>query len=323
MLVDDMLRLCNELGLQKIKVRGDNVMFNCPYHGESNPSCGVSIEKEVGGCFACGQTFNLVQLVSHCRNCSLSESIEWLSSFLNRDFRKVAEKSDKFLLYGESFEKDKPLPITSLAPFRSGQISHPYLLKRGFWQQDFIDFKLGWDSVKKRITIPFFDSNGNLLGFSGRAVLNTSDLNYEATYGNEPKYFIYDHFNAKDYFYPLDKFAVKDDTVILVEGLLDAVWLHKFGFTNTLSIISAEVSKEQIRKLKLLNAKTIILCLDNDSAGEKGCQRLYKFLRSDFNFKRVVFPSGKKDVQDCSRDEILSMFENLEDYPKRVFKKYE
>ena len=158
-MVDDMLRLCNELGLQKIKVRGDNVMFNCPYHGESNPSCGVSIEKEVGGCFACGQTFNLVQLVSHCRNWSLSESIEWLSSFLNRDFRKVAEKSDKFLLYGESFEKDKPLPITSLAPFRSGQISHPYLLKRGFWQQDFIDFKLGWDSVKKRITIPFFDSN--------------------------------------------------------------------------------------------------------------------------------------------------------------------
>ena len=213
--------------------------------------------------------------------------------------------------------------MTSLAPFRSGQISHPYLLKRGFWQQDFIDFKLGWDSVKKRITIPFFDSNGNLLGFSGRAVLNTSDLNYEATYGNEPKYFIYDHFNAKDYFYPLDKFAVKDNTVILVEGLLDAIWLHKFGFTNTLSIISAEVSKEQIRKLKLLNAKTIILCLDNDSAGEKGCQRLYKFLRSDFNFKRVVFPSGKKDVQDCSRDEILSMFENLEDYPKRVFKKYE
>ena len=71
------------------------------------------------------------------------------------------------------------------------------------------------------------------------------------------------------------------------------------------------------------NAKTIILCLDNDSAGEKGCQKLYKFLRSDFNFKRVVFPSGKKDVQDCSRDEILSMFENLEDYPKRVFKKYE
>ena len=104
---------------------------------------------------------------------------------------------------------------------------------------------------------------------------------------------------------------------------MDAVWLHKFGFTNTLSIISAEVSKEQIRKLKLLNAKTIILCLDNDNAGEKGCQRLYKFLRSDFNFKRVVFPSGKKDVQDCSRDEILSMFENLEDYPKRVFKKYE
>ena len=38
MLVDDMLRLCNELGLQKIKVRGDNVMFNCPYHFKTSRS---------------------------------------------------------------------------------------------------------------------------------------------------------------------------------------------------------------------------------------------------------------------------------------------
>lgn len=318
-----MLRLLNELNLNKVKVRGDNIMFCCPYHGEDNPSCGISIEKEVGGCFACGQAFNLVQLVSHCRECSLSDSIEWLSSFLNRDFRKVVEKSNKFLLYGESFEKDIPLSITSLAPFRSGRISHSYLIRRGFSEQDFVDFKLGWDNGKKRITIPFFDANGNLLGFSGRAVLNSSDLNYERYYGSEPKYFIYNHFNAKNYFYPLDKFKVKDDTIILVEGLLDAVWMHKFGYTNTLSIISAGISKEQLRKLKLFNAKSIILCLDNDTAGEQGCKRLYKFLKNDFIFKRVVFPNNKKDVQDCSREEILDMMNNLEDYPKRVFKKYE
>lgn len=29
MLAVDMLRLCNELNLQKVKVRGDNVMFCC------------------------------------------------------------------------------------------------------------------------------------------------------------------------------------------------------------------------------------------------------------------------------------------------------
>ena len=323
MLVDEMKGLCSELGLEKIKVRGDNIMFACPYHGEHNPSCGISATKEVGGCFACGQHFNLVQLVSFCKSCSILSAIEFLSAYLNRDFRNVSSKVS-FKLYGETdTETDEILPITALAPFNSGNVSHNYLLNRGFTDEDFVKFNLGWDTLKKRITIPFFNREGDLLGFSGRAVLEESDYGYESIYGDEAKYHIYNHFNAKKYFFPLNLFKVKEDTIILVEGLLDALWLHKQGFTNTLSIISAEISKEQVKKIKLLGAKKIILCLDNDSAGIKGCERLYKLLKNEFTFKQAILPTGKKDVQECTKEELDLMFSNLVNYPKREFKMYE
>lgn len=322
MLVDEMVSLCRELGLQKIKVRGDNIMYCCPFHGEHNPSCGISASKEVGGCFACGQHFNLIQLVAHCKSCSILQAIEFLSATLNKDFRSVNKTSLK--LYDEVGKvEEEILPYASLAPFRSGEISHPYLLNRGFTEEDFVKFNLGWDFDKKRITIPFFNENGELLGFSARAVLNEADLGYESIYGTTAKYVIYNHFNAKKYFYPLNLFKIEDRTIILVEGLLDAIWLHKAGYENTLSIVSAEVSKEQIRKLKLFNADKIILCLDNDKAGQKGCERLYKMLKKDFTFKKCNLPEGKKDVQECSKEELDFMFSNLENYPKREFKMYE
>ncbi len=320
MLVEDMVSLCRELGLQKIKVRGDNVTFCCPYHNENNPSCGISASKEVGGCFACGEHFNLTQLVAHQLNMNTSSALEFLTEKFNTDFRSV-KSTHKMKLYGESNDESVNLPMTALAPYNSGEIVHPYLLRRGFSEDDFVKFKLGWDRVKKRITIPFFDEKGKLLGFSGRAVKNELDADYGLVYGSEAKYFIYNHFNAKDYFYPLNLFK-PNDTLILVEGLLDAVWMYKFGYENTLSLVSAEASKTQLNKLKLLGVKQIILCLDNDSAGENGCKRLYNKLKNYFTFKRVLFPVNKKDVQECTKEELKNMLSNAENYPQRNFNNY-
>ena len=298
-------------------------MFACPqpFHGERNPSCGVSASKEIGNCFACGQHFNLVQLVSHCKEISYLDALEFLSSFFNRDFRSVSKT--ELRLYGEEVVENDTLPIYELAPFNSGNIVHNYLLDRGFTQDDFIKFNLGWDTEKKRITIPFFNEYGELLGFSGRAVMEENDYGYESIYGTEAKYHIYNHFNAKKYFYPLNLFQPKDDTVILVEGLLDAMWLQKNGYSNALSIISAEISKVQVQKIKTLGVSKIILCLDNDNAGIKGCERLYKLLKNDFTFKQAILPEGKKDVQECTKEELDLMFSNLISYPKRIFKMYE
>lgn len=317
MLVEEMVSLCKDLGLQKVKRRGENVMFCCPFHGERNPSCGIHIHKLVGNCFACGETFNLVKLVAHMKSISILAAKDYVSEYLNTDYKETNLSNLRF--YGEEAPADDIKPLVNLAPYRSGEIVHPYLLKRGFTEDDFVKFNLGWDSVNKRITIPFFTESGELLGFSGRAVLNPSDKGYESVYGNAPKYFIY-NFKAKDYFFPLNLFKPSKE-VILVEGLLDAMWLHKMGYSNTLSIISAELSKTQALKLKSFNTEKIILCLDNDSAGEKGCERIYNLLKNDFTFKKCILP--KKDVQECSKEELDFMFKNLKDYPVRIFKKYE
>ena len=101
------------------------------------------------------------------------------------------------------------------------------------------------------------------------------------------------------------------------------MWLQKNGYSNALSIISAEISKVQVQKIKTLGVSKIILCLDNDNAGIKGCERLYKLLKNDFTFKQAILPEGKKDVQECTKEELDLMFSNLISYPKRIFKMYE
>ena len=99
--------------------------------------------------------------------------------------------------------------------------------------------------------------------------------------------------------------------------------MHKCGYSNCLSIITASASKVQIEKLRCFNAKTIILCLDSDKYGNLGCERLYNNLKDVFNFKKCVLPNGKKDVQECTKAEIDYMMQSLESYPKRNFKMYE
>jgi len=45
--------------------------------------------------------------------------------------------------------------------------------------------------------------------------------------------------------YPLDHFESKDDTIIIVEGQLDAIRMHKLGYTNTLAPMTVELSYTQ------------------------------------------------------------------------------
>lgn len=321
---DMMLMILKDLDLKGIKVmegaEDTNIQFCCPFHGERNPSCGISVTKTIGKCFACGETFNLPKLVAFCKGISIVEAYELLKGLVSEELLKTPIKyyEDRDLPK-ERFET----PMVDLAPFRSGKIVHPYLLSRGFSPEDFKTFSLGWDSVKKRITIPFFWEDGALCGFCGRAVLDTSDSNYASIYGKQPKYYIYNHFPAHHILYPLHLFKSVDDTVILVEGLLDSLWLHKMGYTNALALGGCSISKPQIELLKSLRVKKIILALDNDAAGKKGIERMYRLCKDSFTFKVVTYPSEYKDVQGMSKEEIETLLLCSEIYPKIELKRME
>ena len=56
--------------------------------------------------------------------------------------------------------------------------------------------------------------------------------------------------------------------LVIVEGQMDAIRVYSTAFKNVCATMGTALTKDHITLLKRLNAK-VILCMDNDSAGEK------------------------------------------------------
>ena len=315
--------LLRELGFNNIRTISNsedtNLMFCCPWHGERHPSCGISVNKEIGACFACGQSFTLPYLVSYVKDISMEKAKDWLEEEFNVERQTVNTKRRIRRIDDELAtppEGRKELPNIKLAPFKSGKILHNYLLDRGFTAKTFKRFKFGWDSKKKRITIPIFWRDDVLAGFIERAVLEPKingkdNPQYKALYGEADKYLVAYEFEKSNILYPLNLFELPEDKVaIIVEGSLDAPWMHQLGFTNTLSILGSKMSAEQMGILYSLGVQKVVLMLDKDLAGEKGMEKAYEMLKGDFVCYRVNYPEGKNDPQELNRDDVASMLKN-------------
>ena len=54
--IEDLIVYC---GSRPTQWRDEDMLICCPVHGESNPSCGVSAEKQIFHCFSCGASGSL------------------------------------------------------------------------------------------------------------------------------------------------------------------------------------------------------------------------------------------------------------------------
>ena len=314
------------LGMQRIKSTGGgkNIMFCCPYHSESNPSCGISPEKNMGACFSCGESFNIVTLTMHVNECSYKNAVKYLEQFGYEDefeferkkkvLRRQKRHSGDYVLENDG----NYLPFYKLAPYKCGKHYPRYLKERGFPEDIVNEFKVGWDSENIRFIIPVLGSNGkDLHGFVRGAILphrledGEKNPEYIEVYGDEPKYILDNTLVKSKTFYGLDHFLMtKRKEVIVVEGFLDMMRMHLYGFYNTLGIINAEINYPQLALLKQMGVKRIISMLDNDAAGQHGNNALWKKARKDFILSTIDYPEGVKDPDKMSRDQVLEALEN-------------
>lgn len=314
----NLIKLLEEIGLEKVKIVNNNAMFNCPFHGESNPSAGIHLDGLYGACFACNQGFTLVSLVMHTKQCSFKKACELIEDFGGA--RNVSEEffSRKIARYGEAESQEEimpSLPDWKLAVYGSGKRFHKYIVNR-FPKEICRKFMIGWDSEALRITIPIFNREDGLLGFIRRAVLNPkingeSNPEYEKVYGNQPKYLIDPCIKKSHVLYPINHFILPaDGTVILVEGQLDSIRMHQHGFTNTLSLINSKINPPQIEMLKAMGVRNIINFLDPDEAGKTGGEKLQQLCRKNFAIYNVRWPDGVSDPDGLTKEQATTMIAN-------------
>lgn len=297
-----------------------DIMFTCTVHGENNPSAGYDVEKEVFHCFSCHESGGIEWWVMK-SNPTEFKSIYDVDKFIkdryNVDLNRKGIKTVELPRYGvkkkiKVKESKKTLPKSFLAPYKCGKETYKYFYDRGFTKETLIDFKIGRDLENKTVVVPIYNDKEELQGMIGRYI----DPNRRS---NE-RYKIYE-VSTGEVLYPMHRTKPKDGVIILVEGLLDALYMHQLGYTNTCAILTNFLSKNQAKWI-LKNADKVIDLTDNDDMGEIASKSIKDKLRRNVRVinGKCYYPKGKKDPQDCTKNEIDKIINSALSYRKSMDK---
>ena len=90
--------------------------------------------------------------------------------------------------------------------------------------------------------------------------------------------------------------------MILCEGNLDVVTLHQAGFDNAVACMGTALTQEQIHLLSRFT-KELVLCYDNDKAGQMATDRALELLENtEFKVKVLRLPQRLVDGQYVKQD---------------------
>ena len=182
------------------------------------------------------------------------------------------------------------------------------------------------EETKNRITFTWFDTRGNIIGFSTRKPTDNEKI--------KPKYINNTGLGKTDHLFNLTKEAEGKD-IVIVEGQLDALAGTYFALPQEemknyhfVAISGNNISEHQVTCLKELNCGRIILLLDNDEAGRKGAiQTAEKLIAAGISPDIANIPKECecKDIDELIRkykDDIDGKYPDLKEILDNA-KKYE
>ena len=152
-----------------------------------------------------------------------------------------------------------------------------------------------YDRFRNRLMFPSIDVRGNVIGFGGRVMDNSTPK-----YLNSPETII---FNKRKNLFALN-LAKKSKLgyLILVEGYMDAVALHQYGFDCAVASLGTSLTEEHAVLLSRYTEQ-VVLIYDGDEAGQNATKRAIPMLEKAGLQVKVLQMRDAKDP-----DEFLRKF---------------
>ena len=153
------------------------------------------------------------------------------------------------------------------------------------------------DRFRNRLLFPIRTREGRVVGFGGRALGDAIPK-----YLNSPQSVIFD---KSGLLFGLDlaqESIRQDDQVVIVEGYMDAIAAHQFGYSNVVAAMGTAVTEQQIGLVKRLS-RNIVLALDADAAGQGATVRSLEMLPGALD--QELTPIGAE--RDASRPRAETM----------------
>ena len=312
---------------------GSNLFGLCPFHGEKTASFSVAPDKGIYYCFGCHKGGSVINFEMEIEGLSYPDAVRALAKragmevpedeqYQNRYHQQerlwaLSKEAARFFhaqLYspagaeGLAYAQKRGMPKSTLTKFGIGFAPDTWsslcdaMKQKGYTEEELklaglVSEKNGhiYDRFRNRLMFPIIDVRGNVIGFGGRVMDDSTPK-----YLNSPETPI---FNKRKNLFALNLAKkTKMDFLILVEGYMDAIALHQYGFDCAVASLGTSLTEEHAALLSRYTEQ-VVLIYDGDEAGQNATKRAIPMLEKAGLQVKVLQMRDAKDP-----DEYLKKF---------------
>lgn len=316
-----------------LKRSGSNLFGLCPFHGEKTASFSVAPDKGIYYCFGCHKGGGAINFMMEVEGLSYPDAVRKLAERVGMEVPEDEQYQSRYRqqerlwalmkeaaryfhsqLYapvgaeGLQYAQKRGMLKGTLTKFGIGFAPNTWnglcdaMRAKGYTEQELRDAGLVsekngriYDRFRNRLMFPIIDTRGNIIGFGGRVMDDSTPK-----YLNSPETLI---FNKRKNLFGLN-LAKKSKLgyLILVEGYMDAIALHQYGFDCAVASLGTSLTEEHATLLSRYTEQ-VYLIYDADEAGQRAAQRAIPMLeRAGLRIKVLKI----RDAKDP--DEFLKKF---------------
>lgn len=315
---------------------GSNLFGLCPFHGEKTASFSVAPDKGMYYCFGCHKGGGVINFQMEIEGLSYPDAVRALAKRAGMNIPEDEQYQSRYRqqerLWAAHKEAARYYHSCLYAP--GGQAAQNYAVSRGMSKATLTRFGIGYapdtwtglvdtlrkkgytdqelkdsglvtvskkgelfDRFRDRLMFPIIDVRGNVIGFGGRIMKKDDNA---AKYLNSPETLI---FNKRKNLFALN-IAKKSKLgyLILVEGYMDAIALHQYGFDCAVASLGTALTEDGANLLSKYTDQ-VVLIYDGDNAGQNATKRAIPILEKAGLQVKVLQMRDAKDP-----DEYLKKF---------------
>lgn len=324
----------------ELKRSGASYKGRCPFHQEKTASFMVSPAKGIYKCFGCNAGGDALNFYMKVNNMDYIEAVQELAKKYKSNIKPVygeidesrSKKEERYHLIMETaleffkvniegentagavYFKNRDMDSDFVKNYNLGyspdtwESLFNYLKEKEFTEEEILESGLVkrneernsvYDVFRGRVMFPIYSPYGKIIGFGGRIITNNKE---SAKYLNSPETEFFE--KGKNLYGLINRgdFIRRSGYSILMEGYMDVLSAHKYGFNMSVASLGTAFTDEQAILLKRYSSN-VIISYDMDSAGRNATERAAFILkRNGFNVRAVNYSDAKDP------DELLSKY---------------
>lgn len=268
----------------QLEQKGSRFWACCPFHSEKTPSFSINNDDGIYHCFGCKESGDVIKFVRKMEGLEFMEAVKFLAEKAGMEVPQFEanEKQKQQMQYkqrllsvldytykhyvenlyskeakpAQDYIKMRKFTRRELEDFKIGYSKNwtdlvTYLSSKGFSEKEMLDAGVCakknnrvYDVIAGRLVFPIFNHFNECIGFSARALEKTDFAKYLNT-AETPVFqkgrvvFGINLLKAQKQQQLLDK-------IILVEGQMDVIAMHKGGFKSTVACMGTALTKDHV-----------------------------------------------------------------------------